>query len=119
MLYQYAIWHNIIKFESMLAPMTADEKDYDIRLESLYYSIACCVYLHAALCGIPVLNSNINLHFSSTLAGSVLILTCQNDTVTDHDEQILIATCHRNGSWIPNPAQYKCAPLPGIVHLFN
>ena len=42
----------------------------------------------------------------------VLTLTCENDT----SEQILHVTCHRNGSWIPDPTQFTCASLPGIVH---
>ena len=72
------------------------------------------VYLHAADCGVPVLNSNINHNLSSTLAGSVLMLTCENDTFTEHDEQILHVTCHSNGSWIPDPDQVTCSSFTTV-----
>ena len=53
------------------------------------------------------MNSNVMLNYSSTLEGTVLTLTCENDTSTD--EQALIVTCHSSGSWIPDPAQFTCS----------
>ena len=49
--------------------------------------------------------------YSSTLDldGSVLTLTCENNTSRSIDEQILHLTCHSNGSWIPDPAQFTCS----------
>ena len=63
-----------------------------------------------------------NPTYSSTLDGSVLILTC-NDTFNITDEQILIVICHSDGNWIPDPAKFTFSSfttiLPGIfkVHL--
>ena len=37
----------------------------------------------------------------------MLILTCENDTSTD--KQTLNVTCHSNGSWIPDPADFICS----------
>ena len=59
-------------------------------------------------CGVPALvDSNITLSYSSTLDGSILILTCEN-------EWILIVTCHSSGSWISNPAQFTCSPFTTV-----
>ena len=68
--------------------------------------------MHTADCGVPLVNSNIKLNYSSALDGSVLILTCENEisSINTTDEEILIVTCHNNGSWIPNPAQFN-SPL--------
>ena len=69
------------------------------------------------------MNRNVKLNYSSTLDGSVLILTCENEmsNVNTTDEQILSVTCHSNASWIPNPAEFTCLSfttiLPGIVKL--
>ena len=63
------------------------------------------LFKYAADCGVPV--SNAKLNYSSTLEGSVLILTCENDTFTD--KQTLSVTCHSNGSWIPDPADFTCS----------
>ena len=60
---------------------------------------------YTADCGVPLSNAKFN--YSSTLEGSVLIVTCENDTSTD--EQTLSVTCHSNGSWIPNPADFTCS----------
>ena len=58
------------------------------------------------------MNSNVKLNYNSTLEGSVLILTCENDISSMHmnttDEQFLNATCHSNGNWIPDPAELSC-----------
>ena len=36
-------------------------------------------------------------------------MTCENDTSTD--ELTLSVTCHSNGSWIPDPADFTCSEL--------
>ena len=65
---------------------------------------------YTADCGEPVLNAKLN--YSSTLEGSVLILTCENDTSTD--KQTLSVTCHSNGSWIPDPADFTCSSFTTV-----
>ena len=69
--------------------------------------------MHAADYGVPVVNSNMKLNFSSILEGAVLILTCKNKNLRLYtnatDEKILKVTCHmcRNTtSWNPNPVDY-------------
>ena len=36
------------------------------------------------------------------------------------DEQVLIVMCHRNGNWIPDPAEFTCLSFttvpPGIIN---
>jgi hypothetical protein len=54
---------------------------------------------------------NVRLNYSSTLEGSVLILTCENDTSAD--EQMLNVTC-QIGNWIPDPTQFTCSSTTGI-----
>lgn len=58
------------------------------------------------------MNSTVKLNYSSTLEGAVLMLTCENEDSNMHmnitDEQVLIATCNRNGNWIPDPAEFTC-----------
>ena len=63
---------------------------------------------NAADCGVPLVDRNVTLNYSSTLEGAVLILTCKNDTTV---EQILHLTCHSSGNWIPDPAQFTCSEL--------
>ena len=62
-------------------------------------------------CGAPHGNRNVKLNYSSTLESSVLILTCENEmsNINTTDEEILSVTCHSNGSWIPNPADFTCS----------
>ena len=68
------------------------------------------------------MNRNVKLTYSSTLEGSFLILTCENEISnmdTDNtDEQIFIVTCHSSGNWIPNPIELTCSSVtaapPGI-----
>ena len=66
-------------------------------------------------CGVPVVNKNVKLNYTSTLEGSVLTLTCENETSTMNitDEQILSVTCHSSRSWIPDPDDFikSCSPL--------
>ena len=52
------------------------------------------------------------------------MLTCENElsNINTTDKQILSVTCHSNGSWIPDPADFikSCSSFttvpPGIVH---
>ena len=57
----------------------------------------------------------VKLNYISTLDGSVLTLTCENEmsNMNTTDEEILNVTCHSNGSWIPDPADFirSCSPL--------
>ena len=65
---------------------------------------------HTADCGLPLVDKNINLNYSSTLEDSVLILTCENEmfnmNIIGSDAEVLNVTCHSNGNWIPNPADF-------------
>ena len=67
--------------------------------------------LHTADCGVPLVDKNVKLNYSSTLEGSVLILSCENETsyMNITDEQVLKVICHSNGHWIPDPAQFTCS----------
>ena len=53
------------------------------------------------------MNRNVKLNYSSTLEGSVLVLTCENEmsNMNTTDEQILSVTCYNNGS-SPDPAEF-------------
>jgi hypothetical protein len=54
-------------------------------------------------------NNNVKQNFSSTLDGSVLLLTCENEIdniINTIDEQTV--TCQSNGNWIPDPAEFTC-----------
>ena len=78
----------------------------EIRYTINRYQFSDAIYYdHAADCGVPI--SSAKLNYSSTLEGSVLILTCENDTSTN--EQTLSVTCHSDRSWIPNPADFACS----------
>ena len=68
------------------------------------------ILLAAADCGLPPVDRNIKLDYSSTLEGSVLTLTCDNDTSRSTDEEIVSVTCHSSGIWIPDPTQFTCSP---------
>ena len=57
------------------------------------------------------MNRNLKLNLISTLEGSVLTLTCENEmsntnTSTQTDKQILNVICDRNGNWVPEPAYF-------------
>jgi hypothetical protein len=67
---------------------------------------------NAADCGVPQLDRNVTLNYISTLEGSVVILTCENNTATD--EQILYVTCQRSGNWIPDPTQFTCSEFTTV-----
>ena len=77
-------------------------------------------------CRVPLVNRYyVNLSFNSTLEGSVLILTCQNEKLmhtTDKCKQTLEVICLSNTtSWNPDPTDFieSCSissfttPLPG------
>ena len=73
---------------------------------------------HAADCGVPLVNRNLKLNLISTLEGSVLTLTCENEmSLNFTNETTLSVTCDSNGSWIPNPADFiqSCSPFSTTV----
>ena len=57
-------------------------------------------------CSIPMVNSNITLKNNSTLEDSLLTFQCDNGLFP---ENLFIARCYRNGSWIPNPSSHICS----------
>ena len=65
---------------------------------------------HAADCGVPSVNRNVKLNFSSTLEGAVLILTCDNYLTSNTnatDQQSLTVICQSNTtSWNSDPADF-------------
>ena len=70
------------------------------------------------------MDENVKLNFSSTLEGSVLMLTCENEMSNiNTTDEILHVTCHSNRSWIPDPAQFTCTPFTtvpsatGTIHI--
>ena len=86
------------------------------------------IYYHTVDCEVPVVNNNVKPNYNSTLDGSVLILTCENEIdistymhMNTTDEQVLRVTCHSSGNWIPDPAQFTCSefatvpPSTGII----
>ena len=63
--------------------------------------------MHTADCGLPLVDRNVMLDYSSTLESSILTLTCENEmSLNSTTETTLSVTCHSNGSWIPNPADF-------------
>ena len=71
------------------------------------------IIFNTADCGVTALvDRNVTLNYSSTLEGAVLTLTCENDITTD--EQVIHVTCHSNGSWIPDPAQFTCSSFTTV-----
>ena len=71
-------------------------------------------YYNAADCRVPQLDRNVIFNYSSTLEGSILTLTCENDTPTDGEILRLSMTCHSSGNWIPDPAQFICSPFTTV-----
>ena len=75
------------------------------------------------------MNSNVKLDYTSTLEGSILMLTCENETpnINTTDKLIMNVTCHNNGSWIPSPTDFvkSCSsvttvsPLSGTYSITN
>ena len=62
-------------------------------------------------CRVPMVNRHVKLNFSSTLEGSVLTLTCENEnlmsTTNAADEQVLQVICLSNTtSWNPDPTDF-------------
>ena len=76
--------------------------------------IIILLLLVAAECGVPLVDSNVILDYSSTLEGSVLTLTCENDMSRSTDEEIVSVTCHSSGNWIPDPTQFTCSSFIGM-----
>ena len=73
---------------------------------------------HTADCGVPLVNRNLKLNLISTLEGSLLTLTCENEmSLNSTTEMTLSVTCDSNGSWIPNPADFiqSCSPFSTTV----
>ena len=73
---------------------------------------------YTADCGLPPVSRNFKLNYNSTLEGSVLILTCENEiSFNSVNETTLNVTCDSNGSWIPNPADFiqSCSPFSKTV----
>ena len=66
------------------------------------------------------MNSNVSLNYSSTLEDSLLIFQCKKGLFPDN---IFIARCYQNGSWIPNPSDHACATSSAgtsqIAHVAN
>lgn len=63
----------------------------------------------ACRCRISLVNRNIKLNFNSqTPDGFDLILTCENEVSNTNatDKQVFHMSCHINGSWIPNLADF-------------
>ena len=52
------------------------------------------------------MDRSIKLNYSSTLQGSVLTLTCENEINMNATEEFLNVTCDSSGHWIPNPADF-------------
>ena len=64
------------------------------------------------------MNRNLKLNLISTLEGSLLTLTCENEiSFNSTTETILSVTCDSNGSWIPNPADFiqSCSPFSTTI----
>ena len=65
------------------------------------------IIIHTANCGVPLVNRNVKLNFSSTLEGFILLLTCENQmSLNSTTEVTLNMTCDSNGSWIPDPVDF-------------
>ena len=54
------------------------------------------------------MNRYVKLNFNSTLEGSVLTLTCENEKLmSTTDEQVLEVICHSNKiNWNPDPTDF-------------
>ena len=83
------------------------EKECSGKLAHAYIFVLPTTECHAlANCEPPYNNhTNLTMTYNSTIEGSVLTFRCQpglnpNDTYT--------AVCHRNASWIPDPALHRC-----------
>ena len=81
----------------------------DSMTQTIKYNYQWLKYYLTADCGLPLVNRYLQLNFSSTLQGSVLTLTCENEILNFNmnvTKEILNVTCDSNGSWIPNPADF-------------
>ena len=72
------------------------------------FTILIMLLCNVADCGAPSINyySNINISFlyTSTLEGSLLTFWCEESS-----SNVIIAQCHRNASWYPNPTHELCS----------
>ena len=50
-------------------------------------------------------NCNVNVNYSSTLEGSMLHFSCVEGYLPS---DVFTATCHPNGSWVPDPTSHVC-----------
>ena len=50
-------------------------------------------------------NSYVNVNYSSTLEGSTLKFGCVEGFLPS---DVFTATCHPNGSWVPDPTSHVC-----------
>ena len=79
--------------------------------------------MYTADCGVPLVDGNITLNYTSLLEGSILTLTSKDDTSTDGEILRLSVTCHSSGNWIPDPTQFTYSPSttvpPGIEILIH
>ena len=74
--------------------------------------------LYIVDCGIPEVLSNVSVYYTTTKVGSMAVIQCDKGLVLQNDESQVVK-CNRNGSWIPNPSNYKCVHIPGIFDPFK
>ena len=48
---------------------------------------------------------NVSVNYSSTLEGSTLQFSCVEGYLPN---DVFTATCHPNGSWVPDPTSHVC-----------
>ena len=57
-------------------------------------------------------NCNVNVNYSSTLEGSTLHFSCVEGYLPS---DVFIATCHPNGSWVPDPTSHMCTSASTVA----
>ena len=119
----YVTLHNL----SMLLTCIVTLYHYYTMKLLMWYSFHCnnnliiinaIILYHTADCGVPIVNRNLKLNLISTLEASLLTLTCKNEmSLNFTNKTTLSVTCHSNGSWIPNPADFiqSCSPFSTTV----
>ena len=73
------------------------------------YLVNGSTHVYAVSCVLPIRNSNLSLSFNSILDGSLVTYRCATGLVPGQEKT---AVCHKNGSWVPDPAQHICS-IPG------
>ena len=65
-------------------------------------------------CGAPqfTCDNYSNINYSSTLEGSTLQFSCVEGYLPS---DVFTATCHPNGSWIPDPARHTCTSASTVA----